>query len=88
MATVASTPSVSSVIRFSSDYISNIPRHKGEPHFAPLAKQGMVILEDSFKPTGRTGFVFPAVGRPGRTLFDGMVNEALDEVANRRGLYR
>lgn len=49
----------------------------GEPHLVPLAKQAVNILEELFKLTGRTGLVFPAEGRPGRSMSDGTVNAAL-----------
>ena len=37
----------------------------------------VAVLEDLFPLTGRSGFVFPAEGRPGRTMSDGTVNAAL-----------
>ncbi|MDO9074173.1 MAG: tyrosine-type recombinase/integrase [Rubrivivax sp.] len=54
-----------------------IEKETGDPHFVPLARQALVVLEDLFKLTGRTGFVFPGEGRPGRTMSDGTVNAAL-----------
>lgn len=49
----------------------------GEDHYGPLARQAVEILEQLFLLTGRTGFVFPAEGRPGRTMSDGTINAAL-----------
>lgn len=54
-----------------------IEKQTGEPHFVPLARQAVAVLEELFQLTGRSGFVFPAEGRPGRTMSDGTVNAAL-----------
>ncbi len=48
-----------------------------ERHFVPLCRQAVGILEDLFLLTGRTGFVFPAEGRNGRTMSNGTINAAL-----------
>lgn len=56
---------------------TKLAKEFGEDHFVPLSKQALVVLEDLFKLTGRTGFVFPGEGRPGRTMSDGTVNAAL-----------
>ncbi|MDT7834092.1 tyrosine-type recombinase/integrase [Aquabacterium sp. OR-4] len=52
-------------------------KRSGAPHYVPLPKQAVDILEDLFCLTGKTGFVFPAEGRPGRTMSNGTVNAAL-----------
>ncbi len=49
----------------------------GDDHFVPLPRQAVAILEELFCLTGGTGFVFPAEGRPGRTMSNGTVNAAL-----------
>ncbi len=43
----------------------------------PLPKQAIAVLEQLFLLTGRSGFVFPAEGRKGRTMSNGTVNAAL-----------
>jgi integrase len=59
--------------------MKRLKQHKlnGEPHFVSLPKQAVKILEDLFALTGRTGFVFPAEGRKGRTMSNGTINAAL-----------
>jgi integrase len=52
-------------------------KENGDPHFVPLPTQAVAILEDLFLLTGRTGFVFPAEGRKGRSMSNGTVNAAL-----------
>jgi integrase len=52
-------------------------KEDGAPHYVPLPKQAVEILEELFCLTGRSGFVFPAEGRPGRTMSNGTVNAAL-----------
>lgn len=49
----------------------------GGDHYVPLARQAVEILEELFLLTGSTGMVFPAEGRPGRTMSDGTINAAL-----------
>jgi integrase len=49
----------------------------GQPHFVSLPRQAVALLEDLFLLTGRTGFVFPAEGRTGRTMSENTVNMAL-----------
>lgn len=49
----------------------------GQPHFVPLAKQAVAILETLFTHTGHTGMVFPAENRPGRFLSENTLNVAL-----------
>lgn len=49
----------------------------GDPHYVPLPRQAVAILEELFCLTSATGFVFPAEGRPGRTMSNGTVNAAL-----------
>jgi integrase len=56
---------------------SKVQKEDGDPHYVPLAKQAVAILEDLFLLTGRSGFVFPAEGRTGRTMSNGTVNAAL-----------
>lgn len=52
-------------------------KEKGEAHFVSLPRQAVQILEELFALTGRTGFVFPAEGREGRTMSNGTINAAL-----------
>lgn len=49
----------------------------GDPHLVPLPRQAVEILEELFLLTGRTGLVFPAEGRTGRSMSDGTINAAL-----------
>lgn len=49
----------------------------GKPHWVPLPKQAVKILEDLYVITGQSVFVFPAEGRVGRCMSDGTVNAAL-----------
>jgi integrase len=49
----------------------------GQPHFVPLPKQAVAILETLFTHTGHTGMVFPAENRPGRYLSENTLNVAL-----------
>jgi integrase len=52
-------------------------KENGQPHFVPLAKQAVQILEELFRQTGHTGRVFPAEGRTGRCMSDNTLNAAL-----------
>jgi integrase len=52
-------------------------KENGEHHYVPLPKQAIAVLEQLFLLTGRSGFVFPAEGRQGRTMSNGTVNAAL-----------
>ena len=52
-------------------------KENGQPHFVPLAKQAVHILEELFRHTGHTGLVFPAEGRSGRCMSDNTLNAAL-----------
>jgi integrase len=52
-------------------------KETGQPHFVPLAKQAVQILEALFRHTGHTGLVFPAEGRTGRCMSDNTLNAAL-----------
>ena len=52
-------------------------KESGQPHFVPLAKQAVHILEELFRHTGHTGLVFPAEGRSGRCMSDNTLNAAL-----------
>lgn len=49
----------------------------GQPHYVPLPKQAVAILEALFAHTGHTGMVFPAENRPGRYLSENTLNAAL-----------
>ncbi len=59
--------------------LKRIKREKadGEPHFVPLPRQAVAILEALYTHTGHTGVVFPAEGRPGRFLSENTLNAAL-----------
>jgi integrase len=52
-------------------------KENGRPHFVPLAKQAVQLLEELFRHTGHTGLVFPAEGRTGRCMSDNTLNAAL-----------
>ena len=52
-------------------------KQNGLPHFVPLARQAVTILEELFQQTGHTGLVFPAEGRTGRCMSDNTLNAAL-----------
>jgi integrase len=52
-------------------------KENGQPHFVPLAKQAVHILEELFRHTGHSGLVFPAEGRTGRSMSDNTLNAAL-----------
>ena len=56
---------------------TKVEKQNGLPHFVPLAKQAVRILEELFKHTGHTGLVFPAEGRTGRCMSDNTLNAAL-----------
>lgn len=51
-------------------------KENGQPHFVPLAKQAVQILEELFLHTGHTGLVFPAEGQKGRCMSDNTLNAA------------
>ena len=59
--------------------LKRVKREKteGQPHFVPLPKQAVAILEALYKHTGHTGLVFPAENRPGRFLSENTLNAAL-----------
>lgn len=56
---------------------TKVEKENGQPHFVPLAKQAVQILEVLFQHTGHTGLVFPAEGRTGRCISDNTLNAAL-----------
>ena len=56
---------------------TKVQKDLGEPHFVPLPRQAIAILEELYCLTGKTDFVFPAEGRTGRSMSDGTVNAAL-----------
>lgn len=49
----------------------------GEPHYVPLSRQAVALLEDLFKLTGHTGVVFPAMGRASKCMSNATLNTAL-----------
>lgn len=49
----------------------------GEPHYVPLSRQAVALLEDLFKLTGHTGVVFPAMGRANQCMSNATLNTAL-----------
>lgn len=55
---------------------TKVEKENGQPHFVPLAKQAVQILEVLFQHTGHTGLVFPAEGRTGRCMSDNTLNAA------------
>jgi integrase len=49
----------------------------GQPHFVPLPRQAVDVLEALFLRTGPTGQLFPAEGRAGRFMSENTMNAAL-----------
>lgn len=56
---------------------TKVNKLNGDPHFVALPRQAVAILEELFKLTCHTGFVFAAMGRRGRCMSNATVNTAM-----------
>lgn len=56
---------------------TKVQKETGDPHYVPLPRQAVAVLEELYRLTGKTDFVFPAEGRKTRSMSDGTVNAAL-----------
>lgn len=58
----------------------------GQPHFVPLPRQALVILEELFEATGVSGQLFPSDRRTGGFLSENTLNKALQSMGYGKGV--